>query len=90
MTMLYQVKKQLTGPRFTRLMLKKKTNKYRVAKNTGISYPTLSNWEADRQWPKNETAEIVGRYLGLIPDSDEVVRLERQAAEIKATLERLK
>jgi len=90
MTILYNVKKQLTGSAFTRLMKAKHTNKYRIMKATGISYPTLSNWESGLHWPKNETAEIVGRYLGLIPDDDRVIELERQAAEIRATLERLK
>jgi len=90
MTILYNVKKQLTGSAFTRLMKKKKTNKYRIMKATGISYPTLSNWESGLHWPKNETAEIVGRFLGLIPDDDRVIELERQAAEIRATLARLK
>jgi len=90
MTILYTVKKQLTGSAFTRLMKKKKTNKYRITKATGISYPTLSNWESGLHWPKNETAEIVGRYLGLIPDDDRVIELERQAAEIKETLARLR
>jgi len=86
----HKAKTQLTGSAFTRLMKKKKTNKYRIMKATGISYPTLSNWESDKHWPKDETAVKVAKYLGLIPDDDRVIELERKAAEIKATLERLK
>jgi len=89
-TILYTVKKQLTGPAFTRLMQAKHTNKYRIAKNTGIAYQTLYNWESGRFRPSDENAELIGKFLGLIPDSDEITRLERQAAEIQATLERLK
>jgi len=90
MTILYTVKKQLSGSAFTRLMKKKKTNKYRIMKATGISYPTLSGWESGKHWPKNETAVKAAKYLGLIPDDDRVIELERQAAEIKATLELMK
>lgn len=90
MTSLDKVKKQLSGPNFTKLMQKKKTNKFRIMKATGIAYPTLSKWETGQRWPTNKTAEIVGRYLGLIPDDGRVIELERQAAKIKATLERLK
>jgi len=90
MIALHKAKTQLTGSAFTRLMKKKKTNKYRIMKATGISYPTLSNWESGKHWPKDETVIKVGKYLGLIPDDDQVIELERKAAEIKATLERLK
>jgi len=90
MIALHKVKTQLTGSAFTRLMKKKQTNKYRIMKATGISYPTLSGWESGKHWPKDETAVKAARYLGLIPDSDEITRLEQQAAEIQATLERLK
>ena len=90
MTSLDKVKKQLSGLSFTKLMQKKKTNKYRIMKATGISYPTLSKWETGQRWPTNKTAEIVGRFLGLLSDSDQVIKLERQAAKIKSELERLK
>ena len=90
MTTLHKVKTQLFGPAFTKLMKRKRTNKYRIRKATGISYPTLSTWEFERQWPKDDTAEKVARYLGLIPDSNRVIELERKQAKIKAELARLK
>jgi len=90
MTTIHKVKTQLTGAKFTALMKRKGTNKFRIAKSTGISYPTLSNWEAGRQWPKDEKAEIVGRYLGLIYYSEEVAKLRKQAREIQDKLEKLK
>jgi len=89
MTYLYKVKTKLTGSTFTDLMKRKKTNKYRIARSTGISYPTLSNWEAGRQWPRDDTAEAVAKYLGLIADDDQIVELERQQEEIKEKLRRL-
>jgi len=90
MIALHKVKTQLTGPAFTRLMKAKHTNKYRIMKATGISYPTLSGWESGKHWPKNETAEIAARYLGLIPDDDRVIELEKKQEEIKSELARLK
>jgi len=90
MTTLHKVKTQLLGPAFTKLMRAKRTNKYRIRKATGISYPTLTNWEFERQWPKDDTAEKVARYLGLIPDDDRVAELEKKQAKIKAELERLR
>jgi len=89
-TILYTVKKQLTGSAFTRLMKRKHTNKYRIMKATGISYPTLSGWESGKHWPKDETAEIVGRFLGLIPDDNRIIELEKKQEEIKSELARLK
>jgi len=90
MTTLYKAKTQLTGAKFTALMKRKHTNKYRIRKATGISYPTLSNWEFERCWPKDETAMAVGKYLGLFPDDGQIIELERQAEEIKEKLGRLK
>jgi len=90
MTKLHEVKTQLCGSTFTKLMKRKGTNKFRIMKKTRVSYATLSNWESGRFWPNDEKAEIVGRYLGLIPDDDQVIELERKAAEIKEQLGRLK
>jgi len=90
MTILYTIKKQLSGPAFTRLMKKKRTNKYRIMKATGISYPTLSGWESGKHWPKNETAVKAARYLGLLPDDNRIIELEKKQAEIKIELERLR
>jgi len=90
MTTLYKIKMQLSAPNFTALLKKKKTNKYRIMKATGISYPTLRNWETGRCWPKDETAIAVGKYLGLFPDDGQIIELERQAEEIKEKLGRLK
>jgi len=66
------------------------TNKYRIAKGSGISYQTLLNWEAGRNKPTSRSAKIVADYLGLISSDDIITELERQAADIKAKLERLK
>jgi len=90
MIALHKVKTQLTGSAFTRLMKKKQTNKYRIMKATGISYPTLSNWESGKHWPKDETAIKAARYLGLLPDDNRIIELEKKQAEIKSELARLK
>ena len=90
MNKLNRIKKWLSGPAFTQLIAREGTNKYRIARNTGISYQTLLNWEASRNKPSDKSAELVGRYLGLISSDDQIIELEREANEIKAKLERLK
>jgi len=71
-------------------MRQEKTNKYQVAKGSGISYQTLLNWESGRCRPNDHSAKIVAAYLGLISGDDQITELEREAAEINAKLERLK
>ena len=90
MNKLNRIKKWLYGVSFTRLMEREKINKYQIAKNSGISYQTLLNWEASRCKPTSRSAELVGRYLGLMSNDDIITELERKAADIKTKLERLK
>jgi len=90
MNKLTRIKKWLSGSSFTRLMEREKTNKYQIAKNSGVSYQTLLNWESGRCTPNDHSAKIVAAYLGLISSNDQITELEREAAEIKAKLERLK
>ena len=90
MNKLNRIKKWLSGSGFTQLMKRENTNKYRIARGSGLSYQTLLNWEASRNKPSDKSAELVGRYLGLISSDDQITELEREAAKIKAKLERLK
>ena len=90
MNQLIRIKKWLYGPSFTRLMEKEKTNKYRIAKGSGLSYQSLLNWEGRRNKPNDRSALAVAGYLGLISSDDQITELEREAANIKAKLERLK
>jgi len=71
-------------------MKQKGTNKYRVAKGSGISYQSLLNWTAGRCKPTDKSALAVAAYLGLISDDDQVAELERQAEDIKTRLKGLK
>lgn len=89
MNQLNRIKKWLSGASFTQLMETKKTNKYRIAKNTGISYQTLLNWEACRCRPTDKSALAVAGYLGLISSNDMKTELQQQAKDIKAKLGRL-
>jgi len=50
----------------------------------------LSGWESGKHWPKNETAVKAAKYLGLLPDDNRIIELEKKQAEIKSELERLK
>ena len=90
MNKINRIKKWLSGSSFTQLMEREGTNKYRIAKNADISYQSLLNWEASRCKPSDKSAELVGRYLGLISNDDQIIELEREAADIKAKLEKLK
>ncbi len=90
MNKLSRIKKWLYGPAFSQLMEKEKTNKYRIAKGSGISYQSLLNWTAGRCKPNDKSALAVAAYLGLISEKDQIAELEREAAKIKAKLERLK
>lgn len=44
-----------------------KTNKtaYRVAKETGISTATLSNWKNGNYTPKTDKLKIIAKYFGV-------------------------
>ena len=90
MNKLTRIKKWLSGSSFTRLMEREKTNKYQIAKNSGVSYQTLLNWESGRCRPNDHSAKIVAAYLGLISNDDQIIELEREANEIKSKLARLK
>ena len=90
MSKLNRIKKWLYGSSFTQLMKREGTNKYRIAKGSGISYQSLLNWTAGRCKPNDKSALAVAAYLGLISSDDIIAELEREAAEIKAKLERLK
>ena len=90
MNQLIRIKKWLYGPSFTRLMEKEKTNKYRIAKGSGLSYQSLLNWEGRRNKPNDKSAKAIGYYLGLISSDDQIMELEREANKIKSKLARLK
>ena len=90
MNKLNRIKRWLYGSSLTQLMKQKGTNKYRVAKGSGISYQSLLNWTAGRCKPTDKSALAVAAYLGLISDDDQVAELERQAEDIKTRLKGLK
>lgn len=90
MNRLIAVKNQLQGDSFRALLKKENTNKYRVAKETGISYVTLCYWQSEKSYPSDELAEIVGRHLGLISKKrhlqklkDEIVKRQKRVDELE-------
>lgn len=60
------IRKKLQGRAFTRTMKDQGTNKWRLAKATGISYRTLAFWEKGLHVPNLALAEKVGRALGIL------------------------
>jgi len=83
------IKKQLTGANFKRLLKNKKITKYRLSKDTGISYQTFCYWQSGKSYPKDAYAERVGKYLGLISDKDQIIKLRKEASELQRRIENL-
>lgn len=80
------IKNALRGRKLTLLMKRKKTNKYRISKATGVVWNTLWTWETERATPSDDKAILVAKFLGLIKDSEEILKLKD---EMKTMQERL-
>ena len=84
------IKGHLTGKNLTKLLLKKKTNKWRVAKGCSISWRTLRMWERGDQKPSDLLTLRVAKYLGLIsPEAHEIESIKKQQKELSDRIERL-
>jgi len=84
------LKQRLKGPNLKKLLIEKNTNKYRVAKNSGITYRTLLNWQTGLTEPSDDAALLVGKHLGLIqPTEEERYRLIQELNNLKQKIERL-
>lgn len=84
------IKGHLRESNLTRLLLKKKTNKWRVAKACSISWRTLRMWETGKQEPSDLLALRVAKYLGLIsPEAHEIETIKKQQRELSEKIERL-
>ena len=85
------IKNKLTGLNLANLLKSKKITKWKVHRDCGLSYRTIWNWEKSTQRPSDESAMIVGQYLGLIPP-DEVKKeeLRRKLTELEKEISRLK
>ena len=84
------LKSRLRGSNLKKLISEKGLSKYRVAKDCGITYRTLLNWQKEVVEPSDDNAIIVGRYLGLIkPTEVEKHELKKEIDELNAKLQRL-
>jgi len=84
------LKSRLTGSNFKNLLSLKGLKKYSIAKNCGITYRTLLNWQKGVVEPSDENAITVGRYLGLIkPSEAEKLGLKKEIDELNKRLQRL-
>lgn len=84
------LKTRLRGSNLKKLVLEKGLSKYRIAKDCGITYRTLLNWQKEVVEPSDENAITVGRYLGLIkPSKAEKYELKKAIDELNAKLQRL-
>jgi len=84
------LKSRLKGSNLKKLISDKGLSKYRIAKDCGLTYRTLLNWQKEVVEPSDDNAIIVGRYLGLIKISDaERFELKKEFDEFKAKLQRL-
>ena len=84
------LKNRLRGSNLKNLLSLKGISKYRIAKDCGITYRTLLNWQKSVVEPSDENTIIVGRYLGLIkPNEAERHELKKQIDELNMKLRRL-
>jgi len=84
------IKGHLRGSNLTRLLLKKKTNKWRVAKGCNMAWRTLRMWERGTQEPSDKFALRVAKYLGLIsPEGYEIEEIKKQQRELDEKIARL-
>jgi hypothetical protein len=83
------VKKRLQGASLVKLMEATGTNKYRISKQTGVSYKTLFNWQRERILPSDRLALLVGTFLGLLPpNAADILELKRQITDASDRLAR--
>jgi len=84
------LKSRLSGSNLKKLISDKGLSKYRVAKDCGITYRTLLNWQKEIVEPSDDNAIVVGRYLGLIkPTEAEKHKLKKEIDDLNARLQRL-
>lgn len=84
------LKSRLRGSNLRKLISEKGLSKYRIAKDCGITYRTLLNWEQEKVEPSDDNAIVVGRYLGLIkPTEAEKLTLKKEIDELNAKLQRI-
>lgn len=84
------LKRRLMGSNLKNLLASKGLSKYRTAKDCGLTYRTLLNWQKEVVKPSDDNAIIVGRYLGLIKLSDaERHELKREIKKLNDRLRRL-
>ncbi len=54
--------------KFVRLLQRDNVTPYKVAKDTGISQSTLSDWKTGRATPKTDKLVILARYFNVTID----------------------
>lgn len=84
------LKKRLTGSNLKKLRIAKNLSKYAIARDCGVTYRTVLNWEQEKVEPSDENTIIVARYLGLIkPTEADKHELKKEIEELNAKLQRL-
>lgn len=81
---------QLQGSNLTKILKSKKLSKYQVAKDCGLSWRTLRNWERGIAKPSENAAWIVANYLGLISkDKMDKQELIKKINELQKEIDKL-
>ena len=84
------IKRQLMGANLKKLLLRKRLTKWRLAKDTGVTYHTILNWQKEFCKPSDENAIKAGKYLGLIsPEESTIADLKRKQEELDKEIKRL-
>lgn len=54
--------------RYAKLVEARGITNYRVAKETGVSTPTFTDWKNGRSMPKIDKLIKIGKFLGVSPE----------------------
>jgi len=84
------LKNQLRGQNLRNLLKRKGVTKYRLAKDCGITYRTIFNWQEGNVKPSDEYTIRVAKYLNLIKISEaEKLELKKEIEALQKRIQRL-
>lgn len=84
------IKSQLVGTNLRHLLKDRDITKWRLAKDCGITYRTIINWQAGKTKPSDELALRAAEYLGILKKKDsEIIEIKKEVEELQKRLKLL-
>lgn len=84
------IKNKLYGANLKKLLKEKRITKWRLAKDTGITYRSILNWQNESNYPSDENTIMVAKYLGLItPDETELLAIKNELYDLLDRIKRI-